>query len=147
MPLKYLWILLGLAIMSMELFAPGFIIVFFGLGAVLTGLLLIFIPMGINTQLVLFAVISILLLASFRKMAQGYFVGRTANPNPTGGPTEVFTGETAIVTEDILPNSPKGKVEFHGSFWNADADVEIAKGKKVTVLSRRNLTLKVKPLE
>ena len=30
MPLKYLWILLGLAIMSMELFAPGFIIVFFG---------------------------------------------------------------------------------------------------------------------
>lgn len=147
MPLKYLWILLGLAIMSMELFAPGFIIVFFGLGAVLTGVLLIFVPMSINTQLVLFAVVSIILLVSFRKMAQGYFVGRTANPNPTGAAMEVFTGETAVVTEDILPNSPKGKVEFHGSFWNADAEVEIAKGKKVTVLSRRNLTLKVKPLE
>lgn len=147
MPLKYLWILLGLAIMSMELFAPGFIIVFFGLGAVLTGVLLIFVPMSINTQLVLFAVVSIILLVSFRKMAQGYFVGRTANPNPTGAAMEVFTGETAVVTEDILPNSPKGKVEFHGSFWNADAEVEIAKGTKVTVLSRRNLTLKVKPLE
>lgn len=147
LPLKYIWILLGLAIMSMELFAPGFIIVFFGLGAVLTGLLLVFVPMGVNTQLVLFAVISIILLVSFRKMAQGYFVGRTANPNPTGAAMEVFTGETAIVTEDILPNSPKGKVEFHGSFWNADADAEIVKGTKVTVLSRRNLTLKVKPLD
>lgn len=146
LPLKYLWILLGLAIMSMELFLPGFILVFFGLGAVLTGLLLIFVPMGINTQLVLFTALSVVLLFSFRRMAQGYFVGRTANPNPTGGALEVFSGETAVVTEDIVPNSPKGKVEFHGSFWNADAEVEIRKGLKVTVLERRNLTLKVKPL-
>ena len=145
-PLKYLWIVLGLAIMSLELFMPGFIIVFFGLGAVLTGLLLLFVPMGVNTQLVLFTVISIVLLAAFRRMAQGYFVGRTANTNPTGAPMEKFTGETAVVTEDIIPNSPRGKVEFHGSFWNADADVELAKGQKVTVLERHNLTLKVKPL-
>ena len=54
-------------------------------------------------------------------------------------------GETAVVTEEIIPNSTKGKVEFHGSFWNADADVEIAKGQKVTVLERHNLTLKVQP--
>lgn len=145
-PLKYLWILLGFAIMSLELFAPGFIIVFFGLGAVLTGLLLIFVPMGINTQLVLFAVISVVLLVSFRRMAQGYFIGRVSNQNPTGGAMEVFSGETAVVAEDIIPNSPKGKVEFHGTFWNADADTEILKGAKVTVLERRNLTLKVKPL-
>ncbi len=146
-PLKYLWILLGLAIMSMELFAPGFVIVFFGLGAVATGLLLFFLPLGVNTQLVLFAVISIVLLVSFRKMAQGYFVGRVGHKNPTGGPHEVMAGETAVVTETIVPNSPKGKVEFHGSFWNADADTEIKPGVKVTVLERRNLTLKVKPLD
>ena len=144
-PLKYLWILLGLGIMSMELFLPGFILVFFGLGAVLTGLLLVFIPMGINTQLVLFTIVSIVLLAGFRRMAQGYFVGRVANVNPTGAAMEKFNGETAVVTEDIIPNSTKGKVEFHGSFWNADADTEIAKGQKVTVLTRHNLTLKVQP--
>ena len=145
-PLKYLWIVLGLAIMSLELFMPGFIIVFFGLGAVITGLLLIFVPMSVNTQLVFFTVLSILLLAVFRRMAQGYFVGRVANVNPTGAPMEKFNGETAVVTEDIVPNSPKGKVEFHGSFWNADAETEIAKGQKVVVLERHDLTLKVKPL-
>lgn len=145
-PLKYLWILLGLAIMSMELFLPGFILVFFGLGAVLTGVLLIFIPMGINTQLVLFTALSIILLASFRRLAQGYFIGRVSNQNPTGAAMEVFSGETAVVTEDIIPNSPQGKVEFHGTFWNADADMEIKKGVKVDVMERRNLTLKVKPL-
>jgi membrane protein implicated in regulation of membrane protease activity len=144
-PLKYLWILLGFAIMSMELFAPGFILVFFGLGAVVTGLLLLFLPLGVNTQLVLFSVISVVLLVSFRKMAQGYFIGRVSNKNPTGT-MEVFSGETAVVTEDIIPNSPHGKVEFHGTSWNADAETEIKKGIKVAVLERRNLTLKVKTL-
>ena len=144
-PPQYVWILVGLAIMCMELFLPGFILCFFGLGAVLTGLLKIFLPMGINTQLVLFAVLSIVLLVSFRRYAQGYFTGRVSNTNPSGAPMETHTGETAIVVEDIIPDSPRGKVEFNGTFWNADAEMEIKKGTKVTIVERHDLTLKVKP--
>ena len=58
---------------------------------------------------------------------------------------ESHAGETAIVTEDILPNSPRGKVEFHGTSWNADADVEIKAGAKVTIVERHDLIFKVKP--
>ena len=144
-PPQYIWIIVGIVIMSMELFLPGFILCFFGLGAVLTGLLKIFLPLGINTQLVLFAVLSIVLLVSFRRYAQGYFTGRVSNTNPSGAAMEMHTGETAIVTEDIIPNSPRGKVEFHGTSWNADADVEIKTGVKVTIVKRHDLTLKVKP--
>ena len=131
--------------MSMELFLPGFILCFFGLGAVLTGILKIFIPMSYNVQLVVFALISILLLVSFRRYAQGYFTGRVSNKNPPNRPMELHTGETAIVTEDIVPNSPNGKVEFNGTFWNADAEVGIKKGTRVTIVERHDLTLKVKP--
>ena len=144
-PPQYIWIIVGLIIMSMELFLPGFILCFFGLGAVLTGLLTIFLPIGINAQLVLFAVLSIVLLVSFRRYAQGYFTGRLSNTNPSGAGLESHAGETAIVTEDIIPNSTRGKVEFHGTAWNADADVEIKKGGKVTIIERHDLTLKVKP--
>ena len=144
-PLKYLWILVGLAIMSMELFMPGFILVFFGLGAVLVGVLLLLVPLGINTQLILFPIISIVLLVSFRRYAQGYFIGRVSNANPTGAPVDVNIGQTAVVTEDILPNSPRGKVEYHGTSWNADADAEIKKGVKVVIIDRHDLTLKVRP--
>lgn len=144
-PPQYVWIIVGLAIMSMELFLPGFILLFFGLGAVLTGLLMIFVPLGVNVQLVLFAVLSIGSLISFRRYAQGYFTGRVSNANPSGAPLEMHTGETAIVTEDIVPNSPRGKVEFHGTAWNADSEVEIKKGAKVTIVERHDLTLKVKP--
>ncbi|HNW45746.1 MAG TPA: NfeD family protein [Elusimicrobiales bacterium] len=143
-PLQYIWIILGIVIMGMELFLPGFILCFFGLGAVLTGLLVIFLPLGINTQLILFGILSIVLLVSFRRYAQGYFTGRVSNPNPTGAAMESHVGETAVVTEDIIPDSPRGKVEFHGTAWNADADTEIKKGTKVTILQRHDLTFKVK---
>ncbi len=144
-PPQYVWIILGLVIMSMELFLPGFILLFFGLGAVLTGLLMVFMPLGVNAQLVLFTVLSIGTLVSFRRYARGYFTGRVSNKDISGAGMELHTGETAIVTEDILPNSPRGKVEFHGTAWNADADVEIKKGAKVTIIERHDLTLKVKP--
>ena len=144
-PPQYVWIIVGLVIMSMELFLPGFILCFFGLGAVLTGLLMIFVPMGVNTQLVVFAVLSIVLLVFFRRFAQGYFTGRISNMDPKGSPMENHAGETAIVTEDIVPNSPRGKVEFNGTMWNADSDVEILKGVKVTIMQRHGLTFKVKP--
>ncbi len=144
-PPQYVWIIVGLAIMSLELFLPGFILCFFGLGAVITGLLKIFIPMGVNAQLVVFAALSIVLLVSFRRYAQGYFTGRVSNPAPAGRAMETHTGESAIVTEDIIPDSPRGKVEFHGTSWNADADVEIKTGAKVTIVERHDLTLKVKP--
>jgi membrane protein implicated in regulation of membrane protease activity len=144
-PPQYVWIIVGIAIMSMELFLPGFILCFFGLGAVLTGLLKIFIPMGVNTQLIVFAVLSIVSLVSFRRYAQGYFTGRVSNANPSGASMEMHTGETAIVTEDIVPNSPRGKVEFHGTSWNADSEVEIKKGARVVIIERHDLTLKVKP--
>lgn len=144
-PLKYLWILVGLAIMSMELFMPGFILVFFGLGAVLVGVTLLMVPLGVNAQLILFPVISIVLLVSFRRYAQGYFTGRVSNANPGGAPVDVNIGQTAVVTEDIVPNSPRGKVEYHGTSWNADADAEIKKGVKVVIIDRHDLTLKVRP--
>ncbi len=144
-PLQFVWIIVGLAIMCMELFMPGFILVFFGLGAVLTGLLVWVLPIGVNAQLILFAALSIVLLISFRRSAQGYFLGRVSGSNPTGAPVDSPIGETAIVTEDIIPNSPKGKVEFHGTAWNADADEIIKAGVKVTITERRDLTLKVKP--
>ncbi len=144
-PPQYVWIVMGLGIMAMELFMPGFIIVFFGLGAVLTGLLTALLPLGVNAQLLLFAVLSVVLLVSFRRMAQGYFTGRVSALNPSGAAPDGAVGESAVVTEDIEPNSPRGKVEFHGTSWNADADVEIKKGTKVTIVGRKDLTLKVKP--
>ena len=48
--------------------------------------------------------------------------------------------------EKIRPNIG-GKVEFHGTNWNAVADKEIEVGAVVEITGKDNLTLKVKSLK
>ena len=48
-----------------------------------------------------------------------------------------------LVVEDVSPPR-KGKVELHGTYWNADADVEIKKGTTVEIIGKEGLSLKVK---
>lgn len=47
--------------------------------------------------------------------------------------------------EKIVPKSG-GKVEFHGSHWEAQADQEIAEGTIVEIVGKDNITFKVKAL-
>ena len=55
----------------------------------------------------------------------------------------VKVGQRAVVKEKILPKLG-GKVEFHGSNWEARADQEIAEGTVVEIIGKDNITLKVK---
>ena len=139
----YLWIIAGLAVICLELFIQGFVIIFFGLGAVLTGLLLFFVPAGLNMQLALFTALSVLMLTVFRKMARGYFKGRIGRHNPDGLPPETLEGETAVVAETVRPGETGGKVEYNGSFWNAESDIRLEKGTLVRIKGRRDLILLV----
>ena len=56
-----------------------------------------------------------------------------------------FIGERAVVIEKIMIKSP-GKVELHGTNWIAVADQEIEQGTVVEIVSKDNITLKVKPV-
>jgi membrane protein implicated in regulation of membrane protease activity len=56
-----------------------------------------------------------------------------------------FIGQKAIVTEKITPNK-NGRVEFRGSYWTAESDETIIKGKPVEIIAKKNITLIVKSL-
>lgn len=141
------WFLLGLALMLSELALPGFVIFFFGVGAWVAAFCIwLGVAEGFNTQLVIFLVSSIVSLVLFRKQGKKYFQGRVSGKVDDVARLDDVKGERAVVMEDIIPNSLKGKVEFHGTMWNADAETEIRKGTAVEVVERTNLTLKVKPI-
>ena len=57
-----------------------------------------------------------------------------------------FLGERATAIKKIAPGK-KGRVEFHGTQWHAEADEEIPAGSSVEIIGKQNITLKVKPLE
>jgi membrane protein implicated in regulation of membrane protease activity len=141
------WFLLGLALMLSELALPGFVIIFFGIGAWITALCIwLGISTAFNTQLVIFLVSSVLSLVLFRKQGKRYFQGRVSGKLDDVAKLDDVKGERAVVVEDIVPNNLAGKVEFHGTNWNAIAEEEIKKGTPVEILGREDLTLRVKPL-
>jgi membrane protein implicated in regulation of membrane protease activity len=141
------WFLLGLALMLSELALPGFVIIFFGIGAWVTAFCIwLGVANAFNTQLVIFLLSSVVALVLFRKQGKRYFQGRVSGQVDDVKRLDELKGEHALVIEDIVPTNLSGKVELHGTNWNAQADQEIRKGTPVEILERDNLTLKVKPI-
>ncbi len=140
------WFLVGLLLLLAELVTPGFVVIFFGVGAWVTALLIAFglLP-SFNAQLLSFMLASVASLLLFRKKGRSLFEGRRAGGYGANDAVDSVVGEKAYVVADIAPNAP-GKVEFNGSHWQAEAGVAIAKGTTVAIVERRNLTLIVKPL-
>lgn len=137
------WIAVGLLLVLFEFVIPGFIIFFFGIGAILTGLLKFLIPMELDVQIILFAVLSVILLFGLRRFFPKVFRGENARSGPLPPDTEDCTGQSARVAEPIAPGHA-GKVEFQGSLWNAESDSAHGPGETVTVVRRDNITLIVR---
>jgi membrane protein implicated in regulation of membrane protease activity len=145
---ELLWFLLGLAFILLELALPGFIVLFFGIGAWLTALgVWIGILDSFNAQLLVFIFGSLLSLILFRKKGKRYFEGKVTGKLPEGMSIDDIAGARAIVTAAIAPNSLGGKVEFHGTIWEAESDVPVDKGATVEIVERSNLRLRVRPLK
>ena len=62
------WLVFGVLLMALEVFVPAMLVMWFGFGAIVTGLLLWLIPdMGLSWQLLIFAVVSGISVLGWRK--------------------------------------------------------------------------------
>ncbi len=139
---ELIWFLIGFVLFLLELVLPGFVIFFFGVGAWITALLCLVANPGINLQVIVFAVTSVLALAALRKMLQQRFL--FARDNLSESVEDEFSGKEAVAVTDIIPGK-KGKVDFKGTTWNAEADSEIAEGQTVIIKNKENFKLFVEP--
>ena len=139
---ELIWFIIGLAFILLEFLIPGVIIIFFGIGAWVTALFMLFGDFAINTQLIVFLVSSLVLLVVLRKKVQKIFVGKS---EPGVDDVDDIIGKKVKVIAKITPDS-SGKVLFNGSNWNAEADAEIPEETIVEIVAKNNLTLKVKPI-
>ena len=142
---EIIWFLVGLALLILEFILPGLIIAFFGVGAWIVALVCLVTDIGINTQLIIFIIASVLSLLCLRKWLKGIFLGHAVSKQNLKENLDEFVGQKAVVKEKIVPKAG-GKVEFHGTNWLAQADEEIAEGAMVQIISKDNITLKVKSL-
>ena len=122
------WIILGVALLILEIFSTSFYSLFFGVGALVTGLV---VWLGgfddLFTQIAFFALTSLLSLLFFRNKFMNIFLKK-------GGEFKEIIDEFAIVYIAI-PAGGEGKVFYRGSDWIAyEKDGEpIEEGSKVLI--------------
>jgi membrane protein implicated in regulation of membrane protease activity len=111
----WVWLLFGLFLLVCELLTPGgFYIVFFGVGAIVIGVLAAMDLAGPPwVQWLLFSAVSVVSLVLFRRPLL-----RMVQPLPGGHEVDSLVGETAVALEDIAAGSI-GKVEMRGTSWTA----------------------------
>ena len=143
------WLVCGIVLIILEVAAPGFVICFFGLGAILTAFLLwlsgvLGLTMGIGLQAVVFALSSVLFILLLRKFMKRTFVGdsKAAKSNPD----DDCLGEIVIAVRDVS-NVPGGRVTLYGTEWSAVSAVPVPKGGRAKVVEQNNLTLTVEPID
>ena len=112
----WMWCLLGLVLMALEVMTPGgFFIMFFGTGAVAVGVVdLMGISLALPVQVLVFVGVSIVSLLLFRKPLQERFARMTPQNK-----VDSLVGEAAKALDEI-PAGGRGKVELRGSSWSAE---------------------------
>ncbi len=136
------WFLLGLAFFLLELIIPGFVIIFFGFGAWVTSLICLLANPGLDLQIIIFSITSILSLILLRKMfTKKFFNEGVSAPDILD---DEFIGKEAIVIEDIAKGS-RGRIEFKGTPWTAVSDEDIKAGQTVIITEKESINLTVKP--
>ena len=144
--MNWIWLIAGTVLILAEFIIPGFVICFFGGAAfIVGGLKWIFPGLSLVWQLLIFALGGILLLVSCRRFMPGVFRGAETIP-AVDVDADGVAGEICVCVAPIEPGVP-GKVEFRGTLWNAAADETVAAGSNCVVISRNNLTLKVRKAE
>lgn len=136
------WMTFGLILMILELVVPGTFIIWFGFGAVSTGLVMFFVPLSVNGQLATFAICSSV------SVFFGFFVYKrifgtnkeVSQKNKTGA--QKYIGQTFKVTEAI--GDDLGKVAVGDTVWLAKSDHPIAAGKRAKVVAVEGTILIVK---
>lgn len=129
-----IWILLGFAFAAVELVIPGFILIFFAIGAWVTAAVTFFVPLAFGWQLAVFIAASLLTLLTLRKYMAKAFRGDTADEG-SDVIEQADTGKLAMVTKDITPTVP-GEIKYRGSFWKAAAQTDITAGQNVRITGR-----------
>ena len=108
-----IWLSLFVLFLVIEIITMGLTTIWFAGGALVAFL----VGLGLGVQIIIFAIVSLALLAVTRPLAMKYF---NQERQKTGA--ELLIGQKALVIEEIDTLSSKGRVEVRGQEWAAKTD-------------------------
>src|SRR6185503_19590002 len=111
------WLLGGIVLAIAEMFAPGFVLICFGLGACIASLFAYLFGFGPVGQLLTFGVATLIVFAGSRTIFHDVLWPRETPDDGTN--VDALLGKLATVEEAIPQGEGRGTVRVGGEQWSA----------------------------
>ena len=137
------WLVAAAVFVVIEIMTMGLTTIWFAGGA-LVGAVMAAVSLPLWSQIIAFAVISVILLILTRPWALKYVNSRTIKTN-----VDSLIGQTGLVTQDIDNLNAKGQVKVRGQICTARSisdEVKLHEGQKVSIESISGVKVIVKPM-
>ena len=136
MSIYLIWFLIGTGFLIAEFVMPTFIMFFFALGAIIVSIITACFDLSINSQIILFALSSVISLVLLRNYMKNIFKGNESKGEDKYFDNSIDSNKNiAIVSKTIEPNS-FGEIKYKGTFYKAQSENSIDEGKKVKIVSK-----------
>lgn len=139
-----LWLLLGVGLIVAEIFTLGFVLFWFGIGAIAAALVGLM-GFGFVWQFAAFAIVSTILTVLSRSIFSSHLWGKGGDEVKMG--IDSLPGQVGTVTIGSNGALNEGAVRVYGSVWTAfpiDGETSLAEGEKVEVVSVKGSSIYVR---
>ncbi len=143
--LYVIWFVVAVTLFTVEAITPGvFIFMFFGVGALVNGVITFFAPdFALIYQGLIFLVISIGSILLFRNQIRSKFFNEKKSEDQL---KDDFNGKKVTAAVNFV--NQVGTVNFNGSLWKAESlDEDVMLGEILIIKDYNNITLTVKRLK
>lgn len=140
------WIILGVILIIAETFTLGFVLLWFGIGAIVAALAGFF-GVGIVGQFITFAVVSIALTVMSRTIFTKYYSHGDGDVVKMG--MDALPGQIGTVTSKSKGALNEAAVKVYGSTWTAfpdDSEKILKEGEKVEVVRVQGSSIYVRQI-
>ncbi len=138
------WIILGVVLIIAEIFTLGFVLFWFGVGA-LAAALASWLGFGFGIQFLIFAAVSIVLTVMSRSIFANFYQQEDELSVKTG--IDSLPGQIGTVTASSAGALNEGAVKVYGSTWTAfpvESSMPLVEGEKVEVVKVQGASLFVR---
>jgi membrane protein implicated in regulation of membrane protease activity len=141
--LLIIWLVLGVVLIVAEVFTLGFVLLWFGIGAIAAAMVGLA-GGGLGLQFLVFALVSVALTIMSRTLLYDYL------PHPghiLKSGIEALPGKIGTVTHESTGALHEAAVKVYGSTWTAypiDAETQLKPGEKVEVVEVRGSSIYVR---
>ncbi|HEX8649409.1 MAG TPA: NfeD family protein [Pyrinomonadaceae bacterium] len=144
-----LWTVLGVILIIAEVFTPGFVLLWFGVGALAAAFAGLVGVSSLALQFLIFAVVSVSLTAASRTIFVNYFSReKTGSDLKTG--VDALPGKVGTVVTSSKGALNEGAVKVYGSTWTAypaEGEEPLEAGDRVAVERVQGASIYVRRIE